>query len=380
MTDTTDVLIVGAGPYGLSCAWWIAQQDTGLRITVADKGDFACGGIGRNAASMRMQWGLELNIRLCRESIEFFEEAHRILDYPRGIDLKQEGYLLLAHDQQVFEQFRINHALHKRLGVPSELLSPDDSVRMVPALNGTGLVGASFCHKDGSASPFLWLDALFQAARRRDVDIRLGTPVERLVPQGERLLAVTQGGPDIAAAKVLLCTDWAAPHLLQTVGVDLPISGMPKQGLVTEAWPATLGPVIISLKHVLAVSQVARGNVVAVASQHRPDGDETQSTPDYLHFASGQVLDCLPGLAALKVLRTWGGVISKTPDMQAILGETEVSNLYIAVSAYKGFMTSPAVGRIMSEVMFSSSPHPDAAPFGAARFDSGNLIPEPLTV
>ena len=45
------------------------------------------------------------------------------------------------------------------------------------------------CHKDGSASPFLWLDALFQAARRQNVDIQLDTRVERLVMQGERFLA-----------------------------------------------------------------------------------------------------------------------------------------------------------------------------------------------
>ena len=73
-------------------------------------------------------------------------------------------------------------------------------------------------------------------------------------------------------------------------------------------------------------------------------------------------------------------MISKTPDMQAILGETELENLYIAVSAYKGFMTSPAVGRIMSEALFDSGAHPEAAPFGTERFKTGNLIPEPLTV
>ena len=66
--------------------------------------------------------------------------------------------------------------------------------------------------------------------------------------------------------------------------------------------------------------------------------------------------------------------------MQAILGETELENLYIAVSAYKGFMTSPAVGRIMSEVMFDTRVHPEAAPFGTDRFKTGKLIPEPLTV
>lgn len=347
---------------------------------VVDEGDFACGGIGRNAASMRMQWGLELNIKLCKESIGFFEEADRQLDYPRGIDFKQKGYLLLAHDVAVFNQFKVNHELHRKHGVPSELLTPEECVKMVPALNMDGLFGGSFCHKDGNASPFLWLDALYLAARRCNVDVRLGIRAERIVTQGEHFLVITRQQQDISAAKVLLCTDWAAPDLLRTVGLDLPITAMPKQGLVTEAWPAILDPVVISFKHDFAVSQVMRGNIIAVVGQDRPDGSDTRTTPDYLSFASRQVLDCLPGLAAVRVIRTWGGVISKTPDMQAILGQTDVRGLYIAVSAYKGFMTSPAVGRIMSEVMMGNDDHPDAVPFGAERFKTGNLIPEPMTV
>lgn len=380
MIRTTDVVIVGAGPYGLSCAWWTACANPGISITVLDEGDFACGGSGRNAASMRMQWGLELNIKLCKESIAFFEEADRHLDYPRGIDLKQAGYLLLAHDEAALTQFKTNHELHKKHGVPSEILSAEECVKMVPLLNAEALLGGSFCHKDGNASPFLWLDALYRAARRYNVKICMATRAERIVPQGDHLLVVTNQQQEISAARVLLCTDWAAPQLLQTAGLDLPITAMPKQGLVTEAWPAILDPVIISFKHDFAVSQVMRGNILAVVAQDRPDGSDVRTTTDYLSFAARQVLDCLPGLADIRVLRTWGGVISKTPDMQAVLGQTEVPGLYIAVSAYKGFMTSPAVGRIMSEAMFADSVHPDAAPFGADRFKTGELIPEPMTV
>lgn len=380
MNRTTDVLVVGAGPYGMSCAWWIASKAPGTRVTVVDAGDFACGGVGRNAAGMRMQWGLELNIRLCRESIGFFEEAEERLDYPGGIDLKQQGYLLLAHDEDVHRQLGSNHALQQKLGVPSVMLTPEDCMHLVPALNDGNLVGGAFCDKDGSASPFLWMDALFRAARREGVEIVMGCRIDKLVQQGEHFLAVARGGDDFSAAKVLVCTDWAAPQLLQTVGVDLPITGMPKQGLVTEAYPEVLSPMVISFRHELAINQVRRGNIVAVAAQDRPDGDDMSCTPDYLSYASRQILDCLPGLADISVIRTWGGVISKTPDMQAVLGETGVPGLYVAVSAYKGFMTSPAVGRIMSEALFGDPDSPELRAFSAERFRSGDLIPEPTTV
>src|SRR4051812_10001943 len=98
---SVDVLIVGAGVYGLASAWWMAKKRTGARIMVVDAGEFASGASGRNGAGFRMQWGLELNIRLCQEGISFFETAAEQLDYKRGLDLKQDGYLVVAHNEKI---------------------------------------------------------------------------------------------------------------------------------------------------------------------------------------------------------------------------------------------------------------------------------------
>ncbi|MFB3046311.1 MAG: hypothetical protein ACE10A_08395 [Acidiferrobacterales bacterium] len=67
--------------------------------------------------------------------------------------------------------------------------------------------------------------------------------------------------------------------------------------------------------------------------------------------------------------------------MQAVLGETDMPNVSVAVSAYKGFMTSPAVGHIMAAIALNEhSDHPAVAPLHPRRFATGDLVPEPLTV
>ena len=43
-------------------------------------------------------------------------------------------------------------------------------------------------------------------------------------------------------------------------------------------------------------------------------------TPDFPGFAARKVLGFAPGVADLRVLRSWAGVSSETPDMQAVLG------------------------------------------------------------
>jgi|GEM_PF-74313 len=376
---TTDVLIVGAGAYGLSCAWSMAQRDPSANILVLDGGEFASGATGRNGAGFRMQWALEFNIRLNQESIQFFEEAHERLDYPDGIDLCQEGYLLLAHSERTMAALRQAVELQHKFGVPSEILGPEECVRVSPALGLEGIVGGTYCAKDGTASPFLWLDALLRAARRDGVDVRYNTRVHRIEPRGSDFVAITDAG-EVAASKVLLCTDWAVPELLAPLGVDLPITGLPKEAFVSEACDPRIGTTVISMDNHIAVSQVRRGSVVFVVTRDRERGGDLHSTPEFLGYSARKILGFMPGVSDLKILRSWAGVSSETPDMQAVLGETDVEGVYAAVSAYKGFMTSPAVGRLMAElVVGGGSNDPILAPLHPRRFATGALVPEPLT-
>lgn len=378
MRGGPDVIVVGAGLYGLSAAWHLARR--GAKVWVFDGGDFASGGSGRNLAGFRMQWGLEFNIRLSQESIEFFEGAAERLDYPAGIECKQGGYLLLAHDEAVLDRFRRIAPVHEKFGVPSEILTPEEIARLVPALNMDGVLGGSFCPKDGTANPFRLLDAFLKAARREGVNIQFRTPVRGIERHGDLFLAKVPGGGHWAPV-VLICTDWQAPELLAPLGIDVPITGLPKEAIATERRTPIVGPLVISYRHDLVVNQMANGTVLAYATQERPTGADFSSTPGYLPYVARRIVDMMPALANLKVLRSWAGVVSCTPDMQAVLGATGIPGLYVAVSAYKGFMTSPAVGRLMADLILDGdSDHPAIARLGIDRFRTGDLVPEPLTI
>ncbi len=378
MSGGPDVIVVGAGLYGLSAAWHLARR--GAKVWVFDAGGFAAGGSGRNMAGFRMQWGLEFNIRLSQESIQFLEQAEDRLGYPGGIECKQGGYLLLAHDEATLDGFRQVRPVHEKFGVPSEILAPEDIARMVPGLNMDGILGGSFCGRDGTANPFLLLDAFLKAARREGVSVQFGTPVLGIEQHGELFLARVPGGGHWAPV-VLVCTDWQAPDLLAPLGVDVPVTGLPKEAIATERRAPMIGPLLISYRHDLVINQMGNGTILAYATQERPEGGDIRSTPGYLPHVARKAVALMPPLAKLRVLRSWAGVVSCTPDMQAVLGETGVPNLYVAVSAYKGFMTCPAVGRLMADLILDrTSDHPAAVRLTLDRFRTGDLVPEPLTV
>ncbi len=374
---TADVLIVGAGAFGLSCAWWMSKRRDGSRILVVDQGEFAGGASGRNGAGFRMQWGLELNIRLCQESIRFFESAAEELDYPPGIALKQDGYLVLAHSEKALKSLGAAVETQHRFGVPSEMLDAQDCLKMVPALGRNRLLGGSFCGLDGSASPFLWLDALLRACRRQGVEVVYGVQAQRIEPQASGYRVHLADGP-VDVGRIVICTDWAAPELLAPLGIDIRTEPLPKEILATAPTSPAVKPILVSLEHKIAVNQVERGSVIFTVSRART-GTTTASTSDFLAFAAPKIVDLVPGLAHVPVLRAWGGVSSVTPDMQPILGETERDGIFVAVSSYRGFMTSPAVGRMMAAMVLDGDTNdPIASALHPRRFAAGEMIMEPL--
>jgi sarcosine oxidase subunit beta len=65
--------------------------------------------------------------------------------------------------------------------------------------------------------------------------------------------------------------------------------------------------------------------------------------------------------------------------MQPILGETSIEKLYVAVSSFRGFMTCPAVGRMLAALVVNGvSDDPVLAQLRPSRFETGNTIIEPL--
>lgn len=374
-----EILIVGGGAYGLSSAWFLAAKYPGKDIVVIDASDFAGNGTGRCIGGFRTQWGHESNITMCLESVDFFEKAPEILSYPQGIELKQEGYLLLAWDEENLERFRACQVAQHAHGVKSRMLSADEVMRISPRVNEVNLLGGAICERDGTVSPFRLLDALLKAVRRAGVRVKFGCSVRSLEHKGNSFYAKTTHG-DITAKKVVICTDWAAPDLVRQLGMEVPVDRLPVEIMVTEAAPRMLGPIHISMRHGMAINQMPRGSIVVNHGRPRKKSEDISNQPDWFAKACRGACEVVPSLADLNVLRGWAGTISVTPDMQPIIDELAIPGLYVAISAYKGLMTAPAAGRLISDLVAGTVAHDPMAKYvSLSRFDRGDLVREPMT-
>ncbi|MDE3154522.1 MAG: FAD-binding oxidoreductase, partial [Acidobacteriota bacterium] len=151
MNRTADVVIVGGGCMGAATAYHLARRGV-TKVTLVEREPLlATGSTGRNAGGVRHQFSSEANIRLSIESIGVMERFQD--EVGQTIDFHQDGYLFLLSTPAHVEVFRRNLALQQSLGVDARWVEPAEAARMAPGLNVEGVLGATFCQKDGIADP-----------------------------------------------------------------------------------------------------------------------------------------------------------------------------------------------------------------------------------
>jgi glycine/D-amino acid oxidase-like deaminating enzyme len=143
-----DVILIGGGIIGSSAA--MALADRGLRVAVADidlSGRLSSS--EKNAGGVRATWWQAVNIKLCRQSISYYE---KIRD---EVGFRQKGYLWL-YDDATWPQARDHLELQRTLGHQIEALTAAEVHQRVPEIDQLdGIAGATSSPEDGLINPNL---------------------------------------------------------------------------------------------------------------------------------------------------------------------------------------------------------------------------------
>lgn len=381
MGKRADAVVVGGGIQGVAVAYQLALR--GLKPLLVEQSYLASGSTGRCAAGVRQQWGTEMNIRLARSSIKMFERLEEELDYPRGIEFKQRGYLILAYHERQWEQFLRNVALQRSLGVPVEVLSPEAAREIVPYLNVEGVVGATYCPEDGHINPFRAVEAYARAAVRLGAEIWTFTRVTGIRVEGGRVVGVCTTRGEVSTPVVVNTAGPWSDQVAQMAGLRIPTYAQRHQILVTEPVGPMQGPMVISFYHGLYCQQTPHGSfIMGLGDPHEPRNLDCGATWRFLEEMAVVVTKMLPPLAHLRVVRQWAGSYDMTPDAQPILGPApEVEGYYYSVGfSGHGFMLAPMTGKLVAQVIVGEQPDIPIDRLGPDRFARGELILEPSVV
>src|SRR5438034_10592405 len=221
MKRTADVVIVGGGCMGASVAYHLTRRGISDIVLLERETLLATGSTGRNAGGVRHQFSNEANIRLSIESIGLLERFAD--DVGQAIDFHQDGYLFLLSSPSSVDTFRKNVALQRGLGVAVEWLDADQAARLAPGLDTTGVLGATFCRRDGIADPNGVTMGFAKAAQALGVSIERDTEVTGIRVERDRVAGVeTARGPIQTRCVVNAAGPWAR-QIGRMAGVDVPV-------------------------------------------------------------------------------------------------------------------------------------------------------------
>ena len=382
MRKTADIVIIGGGISGCSTAYHLAKK--GQKTIVVLEKRFICGGsTGACGAGVRMQWGTKMNCAFSKYSIEYYEHANETLGYEGDIEFKQSGYLLIADTDREIEQFKKNIVVQHEVGIPSRMVDLDEAKRIVPHLNTSVLKGAAYCEKDGFLNPFHTTDAFYRAAKRLGVEFEVPCTVTDIIVENGRVKAVVTDRGTVETDCVINCAGGFSKEISEMAGVDVPVYKERHQILVTEPVEPMQGPMVMSFGLNLYVQQSPHGSfIMGRSDSHEPRDGRVTSSWKFLEEMSKTIVNVLPPIAKLRIVRQWAGLYNMTPDRQPIYEKSDVvDGFYMAIGfSGHGFMFGPVTGAVMSEMVLGETPTIDASNLSLKRFERGEMVFEPSVV
>ena len=375
-----DVVIIGGGVHGLAAAYYLAENHGVRNVAVLDKGYIGSGGSGRNTAILRSNYLTPEGVRFYERSMELYRSLSADLNY--NVMFARRGHLTLAHNDGSVRTMRWRAEVNKLQGVDSEVIGPAEIKQLVPYLDVSPaarypVLGALYHPPGGIIRHDAVVWGYARGADARGVHIHQDTEVTGIdVAHGKVRGVQTSRGP-IASPVVLNCTAGWSTLICDMAGVRVPVQTFPLQAAVTEPVRPFLDAVVVSGSLHVYVSQTDRGELVFGASVDPYPSYSMRGSLDFIEGLAGHVLELMPSLARLRLLRQWAGLCDMTPDFSPIMGLTPVEGFLVDIGwGTYGFKAGPVSGEAMAECIVSGKPPPIIAGFDLARFAEGRQLGE----
>ncbi len=377
--ERAEVVIVGGGILGLSLAHELTLR--GVRdVVVLERGYLNSGASGRNGGGVRAQWSTPTLVRLGLRSLERF----RAFAGETGVNgwFRRGGYLFLAPDAAQVARLERNLAVQRAQGMRTRILSPDEACAVVPELDRSRFVAASWNPDDGVLFPWPFLWGYARAARSRGASIHTFTPVTALEVRDGLVRSVTTPAGRIRCGTVVnACGAWS-PELARLAGVTLPNRPARHEILVSAPQKPWLGPLVSALGTGLYFSQSQRGEIVGgMGEPGEPPEICHGSTLRFLARFARALTTYVPLTASLPVMRQWAGSYDVTPDNNPILGAAGPEN-FLQLNGFvgHGFMMAPAVAELMADWMTGRGEDEIFRRFTLDRFARGAAVREDFII
>lgn len=390
------VVLIGGGSTNALTAVRLAER--GFRVTILEKAKIGNGSSSRSAAGIRAQFSVEETVVGMQYSEWWYTHFHEILHTPterRQPVIQQNGYLFLYEDPeqaapawkpsirsavaQSWKQAQANFGMQQKVGLPVEILTPQEVHNRWPHLEPDRLVGATWCPTDGFLFPQMIYMEGFRRAQELGAHLLQDTEVIGATIRGGRIIALETTRGHIEADWFVNGTNAWAPRLSRCIGgMSLPISPLkryhyflkPDRPIMSREGWLHLPMTIYGVGAGRGAHSRPENELLMLAWAHETlpepyfnDEDQDRIDPSFNH-SNGienygyaiveQMMDFAPSLAdAGGLTATSSGFYGTTPDANPLIGfDANLDNLVHAAGfSGHGLMHAPITALLVEAIL-----------------------------
>ncbi len=361
MPHHPDVLILGGGVIGLTCAYFLARE--GVIVEVVDQGDFgqesswAGAGIIPPGDVVHARTPGEL---LRAHGVNLFPTLSDELRERTGLDngyRRSGGLEFHEPDAPATDEWWVE-------GCAYQLLDQATLHRLEPELASHWEQAHSIPEMAQVRNP-RHLKALLAACDSLGVRLRPGCPVHGFEKRNDRVEAARTAGGALTADRFLISAGAWSDGLLEPFGFRPGIHPVRGQIALLNTGAVRLHRILCLGKRYLVPRPDGR---VLVGSTEELVGFDKRTTAGAIAALLQFAFSLVPSLAAAPLERSWAGLRPGTPDELPYLGPVPGStNLFVAAGHFRsGIQLSPITGLLMKELLLGQ---PTTLPLEAFRLD-----------
>ena len=371
MSRTADVIIIGSGVIGCATAYYLAKKGTSVIVLDKDE-NIGNGGSARNGGGVRQSGRDPRELPLAMYAVN---NLWPTLSEELGVNVEyhKEGNLRLGKTEHHLEILQGLTDRATACGLDVRMIDGAE-VRAINPYLSDEVIGASWCATDGHANPLMTTLGYYRAARRLGVQFYTGEEVTELQTiKGKARRVITRKNV-FEGEKIIVAAGYESRWILESVGIDIPMSRDLIEALVTEAeapmFPQMLGTADADFYgHQTDHGSFVFGGASGFETVNKDNGHNMTSSITAPCICRG-IMKYIPKLANAKIVRTWAGYEDVSADGVPVLGEIKEIPGLITACAFTGhgFGISPTVGTLLAEIAREEKTTLDLSAFRYDRF------------
>lgn len=358
MSNTADVIIVGGGVVGCAAAYYLAKSGNNNVIVLEASKSIGHGGSSRNGGGVR-QSGRD--VRELPYAMYGIKNIWPTLSEELGVDVEytQKGNLRLGKTEEHMKKLKTLADNAKSVGLDVRMVDAKEVQEICPYLS-KDIIGASWCPTDGHANPLTTTLGFYKRALDMGVRFYTDAPVKELRKiKGKVRQVILNDGTVFEGEQIILAAAYESRYIARTVGVDIPMTKLIDECLVTEMQPKMFDIMLGTAGADFYGHQTRHGSFVFGSDSGYEDVTDMEDpsalpTNSYTLSASCRaIMGYVPALKDAKIVRSWCGWLDNAFDGVPFISKVDEAPGLILACGFTGhgFGTAPVVGLMLSQMV-----------------------------